>query len=136
MPKIILRTFVVLLIGFVSGVIGWIVGALIGGNYAEQFVFNGVRGYEATGQLGFIFGTLIGLILSWWFLFKKNRYRYQDNLFIFQQDVLQSHISCLFLLVKIFGYLAFWQVSFMLLPKSKLCVKMFVRLAVSSFFSQ
>ena len=71
MPKIILRTFVVLLIGFVSGVIGWIVGALIGGNYAEQFVFNGVRGYEATGQLGFIFGTLIGLILSWWFLFKK-----------------------------------------------------------------
>jgi hypothetical protein len=71
MPKIILRTFVVLLIGFVSGVIGWIVGALIGGNYAEQFVFNGVRGYEATGQLGFIFGALIGLILSWWFLFKK-----------------------------------------------------------------
>ena len=71
MPKIILRTFVVLLIGFVSGVIGWIVGALIGGNYAEQFVFNGVRGYEATGQLGFICGALIGLILSWWFLFKK-----------------------------------------------------------------
>ncbi len=71
MPKINLRTFVVLLIGFVSGVIGWIVGALIGGNYAEQFVFNSVRGYEATGQLGFILAALIGLISGWWFLFKR-----------------------------------------------------------------
>lgn len=72
MLKTVLRVLAVILVGFVSGIIGWIVGALLGGNYAEQFVFNGVRGYEATGQLGFIFGILIGIILSGWFLFKKN----------------------------------------------------------------
>jgi hypothetical protein len=71
MPKTILRVFVVLLIGFVSGLIGLMIAALIGGNYAEQFIFNGVRGYEATGQLGFVFGALIGLLVSWWILFKK-----------------------------------------------------------------
>jgi len=48
-----------------------IIGALIGGNYAEQFVFNGVQGYEATGQIGFILGALTGLIAGWWFLLKK-----------------------------------------------------------------
>ena len=72
MSKTILRVFAMIVIGFVSGVIGLIVGTLIGGNYAEQFVFNGVRGYEATGQVGLIFGALIGLISSWWFLFKRN----------------------------------------------------------------
>ncbi|MBN8581011.1 MAG: hypothetical protein J0L96_10095 [Anaerolineae bacterium] len=71
MSKTMLRIFAIILIGFVCGVIGLIIGALIGGNYAEQFVFNGVQGYEATGQLGFVFGVLIGLIFSWWFLFKK-----------------------------------------------------------------
>ena len=44
-------------------------------------------------------------------------------LFIFQQDVLQSHISCSFLLVKIFGYLAFWQVSFFVVAKVKVMCK-------------
>jgi hypothetical protein len=72
MSKTILRVFAMIVVGFVSGVIGLIIGALIGGNYAEQFVFNGVRGYEATGQVGLIFGALIGLISSWWFLFKRN----------------------------------------------------------------
>lgn len=71
MSKTIFRIFAAVFIGFVCGIIGLIIGAFIGGNYAEQFVFNGVRGYEATGQLGLIFGTLLGLILSWWFLFKK-----------------------------------------------------------------
>jgi hypothetical protein len=71
MLKTMLRVFAVLLIGFVCGVIGWIVGALIGGNFAEQFVFNGVQGYEATGQIGFILGALIGLISSWRILFKR-----------------------------------------------------------------
>jgi len=70
MLKTLLRVFAVVLIGFVCGVIGMIVGALIGGNYAEQFVFNGVQGYEATGQIGFILAALIGLILSWRLLFK------------------------------------------------------------------
>jgi hypothetical protein len=71
MLKTILRVFAVVLIGFVCGVIGMIVGALIGGNYAEQFVFNGVQGYEATGQIGFILAALIGLISSWRLLFKR-----------------------------------------------------------------
>ena len=54
MLKPLLRVFIVVLIGLVCGVIGWIVGALIGGNFGEQLVFNGVRGYEATGRIGFI----------------------------------------------------------------------------------
>jgi len=71
MLKTVLRVFVIIVIGFVSGVLGWIVGALIGGNYAEQLVFNGVQGYEATGQIGFILGALMGLISSWRFLVKR-----------------------------------------------------------------
>ena len=70
MLKTALRVCAVILIGIVSGVIGLIAGAFIGGNYAEQFVFNDVRGYEATGQVGFIFGALIGIISSWRLLFK------------------------------------------------------------------
>jgi len=71
MRKTVLRFLVVIVIGFISGVIGLIIGALIGGNYAEQFVFNGVQGYEATGQIGFILGALVGSISSWWFLVKR-----------------------------------------------------------------
>jgi len=71
MLKTTLYVFAMIVVGFVSGLIGLIVGALIGGNYAEQFVFNGVRGYEATGQVGLILGALMGLIASWWFLFKR-----------------------------------------------------------------
>lgn len=71
MYKTVLRVLAVILAGAVSGIIGLLVGALIGGNYAQQFFFNGVRGYEATGQIGFVFGALIGLISSWWFLFKR-----------------------------------------------------------------
>jgi hypothetical protein len=70
MIKTVLRVIVVIMIGFVSGVTGMIIGALLGGNFAEQFVFNGVQGYEATGQIGFILGALIGLISSWRFLIK------------------------------------------------------------------
>ena len=71
MFKTVLRVFAVIVIGIVAGVIGWILGALIGGNFAEQFVFNGVQGYEATGQVGFILGALTGLISSWRFLVKR-----------------------------------------------------------------
>jgi hypothetical protein len=71
MFKTTLRIFAVIVIGIISGAIGMIIGALIGGNYAEQFVFNGVQGYEATGQIGFILGVLIGLIAGWWFLLKR-----------------------------------------------------------------
>jgi hypothetical protein len=73
MFKTILRVFAVIVIGLISGVIGLIIGALIGGNFAEQFVFNGVQGYEATGQVGFILGALIGIILSWRLLLVKRK---------------------------------------------------------------
>lgn len=75
--KIILRVLAVILIGFVAAVIGLIVGAIVGGNLAviyellsgHEFVFNGRVGYEATGQLGFIFGALMGLTISSVYLF-------------------------------------------------------------------
>ncbi len=71
MLKTLLRVSIVIIIALVSGILGGVIGALIGGNYAEQFVFNGVRGYEATGQIGSLLGAGTGLISSSWFLFKK-----------------------------------------------------------------
>jgi len=77
--KIVLRALAVILIGFVSAVIGLIAGAIIGGNLAAiyelisgyEFVFNGRVGYEATGQIGFILGALIGLVGSGAYLFGR-----------------------------------------------------------------
>lgn len=71
MLKNLVRILIVVVIGLLAGVVGWIIGALIGGNYAEQFVFNGVRGYEATGQIGLILGTLVGLSSGWRLLIKR-----------------------------------------------------------------
>lgn len=73
MGKTILRVFLTLILGFILGVIGLLIAMYIGGNYAEDFVFNGVRGYEATGQIGFISGWVIGLITGWWFLLKRKK---------------------------------------------------------------
>jgi len=72
MFKTLLRVLSVIIFGLVSGILGWIIGALIGENFAEQLVFNSVRGYEATGQIGFILGVFTGLLSSSWFLFKRN----------------------------------------------------------------
>ena len=71
MLKAFLRIVFMIIIALVSGVLGLLIGMLIGGNYAEQFVFNGVQGYEATGQIGFILGAMLGLFSSWLFLFKR-----------------------------------------------------------------
>ncbi len=73
MLRTTLRVFLTLVIGFVLGVIGLFISMYIGGNYAEDFVFNGVRGYEATGQIGFIIGGVIGLIMGWWFLLNRKK---------------------------------------------------------------
>ena len=51
-----------------SGIAGTLIGVLYGGNYATDFVFMGVRGYEATGQLGGILGLVLGCALSIRFL--------------------------------------------------------------------
>jgi hypothetical protein len=56
-----------------GGFVGMLLGALIGGNHFENFMFNGLRGYEATGQLGAIIGALLGIIITWYCLFRKPR---------------------------------------------------------------
>ena len=50
--------------GFISGILGWLLGALIGGNLAQGFAFGGVRGYEAAGLVGYFGGTAIGVAAS------------------------------------------------------------------------
>lgn len=55
------------------GLVGMVVGAYIGGNFAESFVFNGVRGYEATGQLGFWVGIIAGVALGVLVLNKRSK---------------------------------------------------------------
>lgn len=70
MLNTLLRILSIIVIGLVSAILGWLIGAWFGGNFAEQVVFNGVQGYEATGQIGSILGALIGLFSSSWFLFK------------------------------------------------------------------
>ena len=42
-----------------------------GGNFATEFTFNNVRGYEATGQVGFILFALIGAVGGWQYMAKK-----------------------------------------------------------------
>lgn len=58
--------------GFIGGILGFaifsilglIIGAYIGGNFMTDFKFNGVQGYEATGQIGAILGAIIGVSLG------------------------------------------------------------------------
>jgi hypothetical protein len=77
--KLILRMLAVILIGIVSAVVGLIAGAIIGGNLAviyelisgHEFVFNGRVGYEATGQIGFILGAVVGFVGSGVLLFGR-----------------------------------------------------------------
>jgi len=57
--------------GLVIGMLGMLSAAWFGGNYAESFQFAGVRGYEATGLVGFIIGTAIGIFLSEYFWRRK-----------------------------------------------------------------
>lgn len=73
--KLLFRLLAVFVAGMVCGIVGWIIGAYIGGNYAVDFTFNGIRGYEAVGQLGFIFGFIGGGVLCWLIVFKPFRSR-------------------------------------------------------------
>ncbi len=50
----------------VLAVVGMIIGACYGGNYATDFEFNDLRGYEATGHIGGIFGLIIGGAFGAW----------------------------------------------------------------------
>ena len=53
-------------------ILGWLAGAWFGGNYAENVRFNGVRGYEATGQIGLLCGIFALLLLGAFYYAKKN----------------------------------------------------------------
>ena len=55
--------------------LGWLAGAWFGGNYAENVRFNGVRGYEATGQIGLLCGIFFLLLLGAFYYVKKKRNR-------------------------------------------------------------
>ena len=50
MLSYLFRIFISMIGGVVLGVIGMVVGAWFGGNFATEVVFNGVRGYEATSS--------------------------------------------------------------------------------------
>ena len=58
---LILRILIVLLIGLISAVLGFIVVANLGFMIAPEFALNGREGYEATGPIGLILGALIGV---------------------------------------------------------------------------
>ncbi|MFL7870235.1 MAG: hypothetical protein AB8I58_15515 [Anaerolineales bacterium] len=75
MVKSILKGALVIASGLGFGFLGLLIGAYIGGNFAETFIFNGVRGYEATGQLGFWAGIIVGLALSIFLLFRRPKRR-------------------------------------------------------------
>ena len=70
MLKLALKGAIVIASGLIFGFVGLVIGAYLGGNFAEAFTFNGVRGYEATGQLGFLTGIVTGITLSIFLLFK------------------------------------------------------------------
>ena len=43
-----------------GSLLGLVLGALIGGNWATSFELLGLRGYEATGIVGLCFGLALG----------------------------------------------------------------------------
>ncbi len=52
------------LLGGVVGIVAWLLGATWGGNHANDFVFAGLRGYEATGFLAAgIVTMLVGILV-------------------------------------------------------------------------
>lgn len=71
MLKLALKGAAIIASGLVFGLIGMVIGAYIGGNYAQDFTLFDVRGYEAAGQLGFILGAIMGTVVS--ILFLRNR---------------------------------------------------------------
>ena len=73
MLKTALKGAAVIVNGLFFGAVGLIVGAYIGGNFAESFVLNGVRGYEATSQLGFWVGIITGVTLGILVLFRHSK---------------------------------------------------------------
>jgi len=74
--KILWNIFCALAMIFPCMMLGWLAGAWFGGNYAENVRFNGLRGYEATGQIGLLCGIFVLLLLGAFYYVKKNQDRY------------------------------------------------------------
>ena len=82
MLKLILRMAGVLVTVIITLLLGLLVGAWFGGNYAEDFQFNGVRGYEATGQVGLLCSVFVLILLGayYWAKGKNNKsHNGEDN---------------------------------------------------------
>ena len=73
MLKSALKGIAVIASGLFFGAVGLLLGAYIGGNFAQDFTLFGVRGYEAASQLGFILGGTIGIAISILFLRKRSK---------------------------------------------------------------
>ena len=71
MLKLALKGAAAFASGLLFGAVGLFLGAYIGGNFAQDFTLFGVRGYEAAGQLGFVLGCIMGIVVS--ILFLRNR---------------------------------------------------------------
>ncbi|MFE8699419.1 hypothetical protein ACFYKX_02150 [Cytobacillus sp. FJAT-54145] len=79
-------------IGFVIGafigiLMGFHTGTNLGGNYFADFIFHGLRGYEATGFIGAILGALLGgtcgLVISLTIGLEKVKKHDSSQFFIF-----------------------------------------------------
>jgi hypothetical protein len=65
MMKKIQKVVIILISAFILGMLGMLIGAYVGGNFLTSFQFFGVRGYEATSQVGFFVGAALGVLISW-----------------------------------------------------------------------
>jgi hypothetical protein len=54
------ESLVALAAGLMGAVVGLLMGATYGGNFARDFEFDGFLGYEATGRLGAVLGFVVG----------------------------------------------------------------------------
>lgn len=61
---LVLLTVIFLLFYIAGTITGLFIGMNLGGNYYGDFVFNGLRGYEAVGQIGAIIGGLLGALFG------------------------------------------------------------------------
>jgi len=80
--KLSVKLLAIIATQIVCSIVGLVLGTYFGGNYAVDFTFNGVRGYEAAGQIGLIASVLIGGPLCWWIVFrslKKEERRLSDK---------------------------------------------------------
>ena len=71
MSRIVKRTLIIVAVTAVTLSLGVLAGAWFGGNYAQDFQFNGVRGYEATAQLGLIIGSAALFLMGAFYWVKK-----------------------------------------------------------------